>query len=318
GGEGSEGDDFMRREQEDAARRLSEMKRNLRGMEQGLKQVARMAERLTKKGITVPSEYQSLIADLTNAASVLKNATEWNDEVEAAMAVLEEKGELLHDAGPRLGMLEQWPRMQKQAASQIARLEKTFARAKKGSAGQQAELVSRIEREVGAIKARFEETKQLAAAGDVEEAMETFQDFFDEVNELHRRIAMLDQLRNVAKTIKNAERDIARFEKDVKRLEKAKKNVGTLRSIIAEGKAKVAELKALGTQGGADPEDFFEILQELEEIRRRAFQEFDRASGAAERKALQGAVIQSLEARRLGSAGADWCGGYEEVIMQHS
>jgi DNA repair exonuclease SbcCD ATPase subunit len=283
------------------ARRLEEMKRNLRGLEQGLKQVARMADRLVKKGIAVPSEHQSVIADLTGAVSVIKNATEWSDEVEAAMETIQERGDELRDMGPRLGMLEQWPRMEKQAKSQIARLEKALARAKKGKGSTQfAALVAKIEGEVGAIKARFEETKRLAAAGEFEDAMETFEDFFDDINNLHQSIRLIEEMRNVEKMVRNAERDIARFEKDVNRLEKQGKNVGTVRSIIAEGREKVSELKALLTQSDADPEDFFVIREELEEIRRRAFQEFDRVSGAAERKALQGAVIQALQLRRLG------------------
>lgn len=293
--------DFEGREQEEMTRRLAEMKRNLRGMEQGLKQTSRMIERLTKKGVAVPAEYQSLITELTAALSVIKNAEEWTQEVEAAMGVIEEKGDDLRDIGPRLGMLEQWPRMEKQAVSQIARLLKALARAKKAKGNAQyTALVVKIEGEVGAIKERFAETKELAAGGDMEAAMETFHDFFDDINEIHQSIGFLDQLRNMTKMLRDTEREVARFEKSASQLEKQGKNVGTLRGIISEGKEKLAELKALAGKSEADPEELFADLDELRQVRRRAVQEFDRLNGSAERKALQGAVIQAIELRRVG------------------
>lgn len=299
--EGDDEDEFDRREREDAARRLQDMKRNLRGMEQGYRQFQRTVERLVKKGITVPAEYQSLVSDLTKAVSVIRAAKEFSDEVEAAMEVIEERGAELHDAFPRLASLEQWPKMEKQARQQIQRLEKALSRAKKGKGAEQyAEAVAKVEAEVGAIKARFEETKRLAAAGEFEEAMETFEDFFESINEAHHSIGLLEQLRNVSKMLKSAERDISRFEKEVNRLGKRGKDVGALRGFIAEGRAKLEELRALAKQGGADPEDFFELMQQMEDLRRRAFEEFDRASGRAEAEELQSAVIQSIQARRLG------------------
>ena len=277
------------------------MKRNIRGMEQGLRQFERMTARLEKKGIAVPEEYQSLIGDLSGAVGIIKNASEWTDEVEEASNVIAERGDELRDAGPRLGMLEQWPKMQKQAQSQVARLEKALARAKKWKGAEQyAEAIAKVEAEVAAIRARFEETKRLAAAGEFEEAFATFEDFFDSINEAHQSIGLLEQLRNTAKMVKNAERDIGRFEKEVNRLEKRGKNVSVLRGFIAEGRGKLEELRALSKQGGAEPEDFFELMQSMEELRRRAFAEFDRLSGKAEAAELQSAVLQSLQLRRLG------------------
>ncbi len=287
------------REKQMKMQQLAQMRRGFGGMESGLRQVKKVIDRLIKKGVAVPQEYVSLVDDLTRAVEVVKNAEDFDETVEAAMEVLQEKGPELGDIGPRLGMLEQWPKVLSQAEKQVKRLESVLAKTKKrkGTA-EYADIVAKVEARVGGIRSRYEEIRRAGESGDFEEAMDSMQEFFEDIGDAHREVGVLDQLGNIAKMIRSGEKEIASFEKQVKRLEKRGINASSVTALIAEGRAKLAELKALGKNADAEPEDFFAIMQELDELRQRATDEFNLLQGRG--ASQEGAVIRSLIELREG------------------
>ena len=282
---------------------LRQMRRGINGLEQGLKQVKRMMERLSKKGIAIPSEATSLMAELTAALEKVKSATEFTDEVEAAMELIQDKGQDLGELGQRFGMLEQFSQMTKQVEKEFARIDKDVAKAKKRKeATQYPEIITKIDAQVIALKDGWGHIKSGISSGDADpdDLRDTMETIFEDVGEVRRAIGFLQQLGSIAKMVKSAEKEIVGFEKAVNREEKAKKDVSRLRSLLTEAKTKLGEIKALAKQSNADPEDFFDLMQELERMRVEAVDELDRVSGKSEVKQLSGAVIQALVLRRLG------------------
>ena len=295
----------MMQEQESQMKeeQLRQMKRGMQGLEQGLKQIQRMVDRLTKKGIAIPLDVQALVSELAAARDKVKNATELTEEVETEMDVIQEKGQDLGEAGQKLGMLEQMSQMTKQVERQFVALDKAFTKAKKRKeASQFPEVVAKVDAHIGSLKQRWSEVKQgvLSGNADPEDLRETMDGIFEEVGEAHRAIEMIRQLGSVAKIIKSAEKEIATFEKTIERQRKAGKDVSRLDELLAQAKAKFAEIKTLTTQSGFETEDLFDRMQELERIGNEAHDELNRITGKTETKQLQGAVIESFQMRRLG------------------
>ncbi|MDP3661489.1 MAG: hypothetical protein Q8R17_01390 [bacterium] len=278
---GEEGDDFEAREAEMQKRQLTEMKRNLRGMEQGLKMIKQITAKLAKQNVPIPSEYATLVSDLTQALAVVKNATEMTDDVQAAMEVIMERGEELRDAGPRLGMLAQWPMTVKQAEAQVRRLVAQFARVKKNkTSATYPELLAKVEVSVGAVSSALAQAKSEASGGDIETAMETLRDgVFEGSQDAYDAMRVLENIANLSRVVKQAEKEIARYDKEATRYEKQGKDVSALRGLIAQMKEKLAEVKSVMSSGNVDHDDLFEVMNSAENIRNDAEAELQHLRG---------------------------------------
>lgn len=299
GPEGGEYDEaaFEEKEREMKARQLAQMKRGFRGMESGIRQVQKTIDRLAKNGITVPAEDTALIQEVTSALQTLKSATDINETTEAALEVMKDKGPEIGEIGRRLGQLEQWPKALSQAEKQVKRINTALERAKKKKGVSEfGNVVSQVEAKVAEVRATYEELKALGAAGEFEDAMDVMQDFFEQTGEVAREVGMLEQLANISKMIRSGEKEIARFEKEVKRVGKKGADVSSVLSLIAEGRGKLAELKALGSRTDTEPDDFFDLMQALDEIRQQATDEFNAISGREDSQ--EGAVIRALHELR--------------------
>gem|GEM_PF-6230049 len=272
------------------------MKRNFRGLEQGLKMMQSMITKLTRQNITIPGEYATLVSELTQALAVVKNATEMTDEVQAAMEVIMEKGEELRDAGPRLGALSQWPQTLKQAEAQVKRLEAQLARVKKNkTTANYPDLIARVEGNVGNVRGALAQAKAEASGGDIEGAMDTLRDgVFEATQDAYDALRVLENIANVGRIVKQAEKEIARYEKEATRYEKKGANVSALRALIAQMKAKLAEVKEVVASGDADHDLMFDVMRSGEEIRNDAEAELQHLRGnpSASEKPLQNSTAE--------------------------
>ncbi len=292
---------MQEQEKHQQAQQLAGMKRNLSGMGQGINSLKRTIDRLKKKNIAVPADVEALITDLTVAIEKVKSATELSGDVQTALETVQEKSQEVGDWGQKLGMLEQWSKTAAQVEKGIANLDRDLARAKaKKEAAQYPNVITKVEGEVDAVKSAWAEVKTGVDGGDVEGAMNNLQDLFQQISDTQRSIEFIAQLSSVAKMVKNADREITSFEKQVARLEKKKVAVSSVRSLIADGRAKLEEIKALGNKSDVSPDDFFSLMQDVGDIRQQAMEEFNRLSGQSESSALGAAVFQAIEMRRLG------------------
>jgi len=259
---------------------LKQMKQQLKQMERGITNIARSIARIKKAGGSVPSEYEATIAELQAAIATVKNATEESDEVDAAMEVLMDKSSDLHELGPKLGMLEQFPRILKEATKQLAQarkqLTKAVTRAKKAGVDVSA-IQSSIESKLTAIESDIAAAK---SAADPEEGMESLRDnAFEAMEDIRDEMMVLENISNSSRMVKEAEKEIARIERASATLKRQKKDTTVLNELIAEMKAQLAEIKSLMQQSGIDKEDLFEALSEGERIRNDAQEELARLRG---------------------------------------
>src|SRR3989338_3862409 len=271
------------------------------GMEQGMKMIKTMMDKLAKQNVSVPSEYATLLSDLTQAVAVVKGATEMTDEVESAMEVIMDRGEELRDIGPKLGMLSQWPKTVKQAEAQVRRLATQFARVKKNkTAASYPALLAKVEASVGTVTDALAQAKSEAVGDDLETAMDTLRDgVFEATEDAYNAMRVLENMANISRVVKQAEKEIARYEKEATRYEKKKQDVSALRELIAEMKRVLAEVKSAMSDTSADPEELFDVMNSAEELRNDAEAELQHLRGRPSSAEKQ---IQSNAAERAGAS----------------
>lgn len=250
------------------------MKQQTKGMDRGLSNITRSIARIKKAGGSIPAEYESTIAELQSAIATVKNATEESDEVDAAMDIIMEKSSDIQELGPKLGMLEQFPRIVKEATKQLTQarkqLTKSLARAKKGGVDVSG-IQSSIESKLSTIEAAIAAAKSSA---DPEEAMDSLRDnVFEATEDVRDEMMVLENIANSSQMVKQAGKEITRMERASATLKKAKKDTTTLNELIAEMKAQLAEVKSLMQGSGVDKEDLFAALSEAERIHNDAIEE---------------------------------------------
>lgn len=307
--QGGSASDMQEKRREEQGKRmqqeqLRQVKRGMvSGVEQGLKQIMRMADRVSKKGIAVPTEVQTVVAELSVALEKVKGATEFTADVQDAIQTLQEKGHDLQELGQKLGMLEQMSQMAKQVEKELSRVDREVLKAKKTKvASQFPDVVTKIEEDLRAIRGKWEGVKSSVLGGstDLDDVRDLMEDMFSDIGEVRKNLGLLRQLSSVSKVIRTAVKEIAKFEREVTRLQKTGMDVGALSASLAQAKETLAKIVALSKQSGFDPEDLFDLMQEMEHIKDEAMKEFERVTGNSHDDSLGASVIRAIEMRRLG------------------
>ena len=254
--------------------RLEETKRRLGGMQQGVKMAKKQLDRLAKKKIAVPTEISSLITELEKAVLLVKDATEENTEVEAAMDLIFDKGEDLRDIGPVLGVLEQWPRMEAQVTKRLASLKKEYEKTKAAALKAKLDIssgTSDVDALFAQIEAAFAATKADFARGELEGLMEGLSDeVFSSMGDLQDAVYVLKQSLQAGKNGKRAlaasKKMITQFESQAKKLESSKKDVSELRILIANMQTNYKEAESLLGSGKLTAENMYDLFRTNEQL----------------------------------------------------
>lgn len=258
-------------------RELERMKSRLNGIMAGYKNIKKAIDRLKKQKIAVPSEYETLVAEIDLAVGVVKNATELTDEVQSAMDLLDEKSEDIREIGPKLALLEQLPKALKRAEQQLKKVKKEVARAKKAATSVGADVATRIEAKVAAIEASIAELKS-AAPTDPEEAMDLIREkVYEAMEDLRDDLTILQNISNLSKMLSGAKKEIARIEQEAARLKKQKKDVTALLEIVAQMKEKHSSAESIAASD--DKEAIFEFASDAERLHNDALEELARLKG---------------------------------------
>ncbi len=286
------------------AQQLAQMKRGMMSsMEQGLKRTKKSIDRLTKKGIAIPTETQTLISEIEVALQVVKSATEMTDEVLSALEILQDKGQDLGDMGRRLGMLEQMSQMTKQVEKEFAKIDKEVTKAKKSKeANQYPDVIAKIESQLSSLKVAWSEAKTSLTSADAEPdaVRDAMEEIFSGIQEVRKSLGTLKQLSSVTKMLASAKKQMTTYEKQIARLKKAGKDVSSLESLFSQAKSKLDEITTISKQASFDPEDLFDGMQELDHIGNEAMQEMDKVNGTSDGSKLGASVIESLQLRHYG------------------
>ncbi len=203
--------------------------------------------------------------------------------------------------GQKLGMLEQWSRTAAQVDKTVAKLDADLAKAKaRRDAANYPGVIAKVASQIDEVKSAWTALKTSAAGGDIENIQSDLQDLYGQITDAQHAIQFIGQLSGVAKMAASADKDIAAFSKNVDRLEKKGTNVSALREAITAAKAKLDALKALSGRSDATPDDFFAAMQELDDAKQNAIDEYNAATGQPASANLGAAVFQAFETKRLG------------------
>lgn len=259
---------------------LSRMKQQMKGMERGVSNLGKAIARIKKAGVSVPPEYESTVSELLAAIATVKNATETNDAVDEAMSVIQEKGSDMSELGPKIGMLEQFPRIVKDATKQITQarkmLTKAVAKAQKGGVDV-TDIKSSIESKLSALETTISSAK---ANPDVEEAMDTLrEDVFGNMEDLRDEMSILENISNSTKMLKDADKEISRITKAAATLKKQKKDTAELEGLIAEMKKALDDVRAMVQSKNVDQEELFAAFSNAEQIHNDALDSLAKLRG---------------------------------------
>ena len=259
---------------------LQQMKRGITMMKRGITIMKSMTARAQKQGVSVPEEYLSTISKLESAIKVIENATEMSDDVFDAMDTIREDGDSLRELGPKIGMLTEWPKILKNASSQLSRLRKQFDQAKvrvKKSKIDTSEIEAKIEAEISEMEKARDSLKIAATKtdSDFEEIMSSLrEDVFEKVGDAQNDINILRNISSISSELKKVNAILKNFDIGAARLKKAGKNTARLEELILEAKQKRDEVKTIVSSPNLNPDKLFEIISDGESLLGDISQEF--------------------------------------------
>lgn len=262
----------------------AQAKQMIRGMERPIANFKKTLERLKKQNIAVPAGAEALITELSGAIATVKASTGDSEELDAALEILQDKGQELGEIGRTLGMLEQLPRVIKEAEKQIKQVRKQLMRAQTAAAKNKTDIsgiTGKIESSIQEIEKAIATAKSAAASStDLEDVMDSIRDtVFEPLQDLRDEVMVLEQLSNASRMMKMAEKEIARVEKLAAQLKRQKKDTAELEELIADMKQKLADVKSLLADKDVDKEELFDAFSEAERLHNDVAEELAELQG---------------------------------------
>ena len=268
------------------ARQLKQIKQGMSQFKRGIAQFKKMVSGFAKQGIAVPAELADALAKADTLFSTIENA----QSLEEIMEVQEEMmsiGEVMQEWGPRLGHLQQMPRVIKQAEKELKKLEnalkkdQTRARTAKFDI---SGLVSAFEAEINKLKAILDEVKNLLNS-DPEEAMDKLQaEFFEGLGDAWDKDQTIQMIIGFTRGVTQISRQIKTDESMIKKLKRQKLDTAELEALVEQAKEKLAEVQALVKNKDFEPEDFVSVMEELGQLQHEFDEKVEDLTGELEYK----------------------------------
>lgn len=254
-------EEFDKRQAQMEAQRAEQMKKQFAQMKNQFTQMGKMLTKveariaaLEKQGVKAPADLAEALASAKSSLAIVQNATSLDDAgVQDAMDALRESGQTLGEGMQNLERLSQMPKMLKQAASEIKKLEASYAKSQKSATRLKIDVSAQLaefRKAIDVMKAGYSSAEQLTQSGDAEGASDTLKsEVWDNMQDAQQYPGMIEALGNVRKYITNFDKFVV----------KAAKNKSVLADseatdALAEMRTKVAELKQLAAQP-SDPEE---------------------------------------------------------------
>ena len=239
---------------EQMKRQFAQMKTQFGQMDKMLTKVGDRVAALEKQGVKAPPDVTQALASARASLTIVQNATSLDDAgVQDAMDNLRESGQTLGEGMQNLERLAQMPKMLKQAASEIKKLETSYTKSQKIAARTKVDVSTQLaefRKLIDEMKAGYTSAEQLTQSGDAEGASDTLKsEVWDNMQDAQQYPGMIEALGNVRKYITNFDKFVVRAAKN-----KAVAADSEATSALAEMRTKVAELKQLAAQP-SDPEE---------------------------------------------------------------
>lgn len=249
-------------------RQLKDMKRNMRGPENGLKEFERMITKLEKGGSAIPAEIKEKLAKAKSILEAIKNAQTMEDlqnagwdefqnlfqELNETRQELFEKAQRLQDIKRNIKGMEQGLKM----------FEKQLANFSK----QKIAVPQTIVNDVAKLKELVNKIKTAKTWDEIESAgLEDMQDLMQKLDESRQQLEILARwpktIKEVEKQIKNLERELKRSKSTSDRL--LKKGVDVTGVYIefetAVNKLKSIKGEAVNKMNTGESEEAFNLLE---------------------------------------------------------
>lgn len=263
-------EDFEAQEAKMEAQRQAQMEKQFAQTKKQFSQMGRMlnsvAKRIAtveKQGVKAPAELTEALSSAKSALAVILKAKSFEDDgVQEAMSTLQESGDVMREGMQQLEMLSQMPKMFKQAAYEIRKLESSLARTEKSAAKLKIDVsgpLGEFRDAVAKIKTGYSNAQSLAASGDADGAVEALRsEVWDNLQDTYQYPAMIQALSNVKKYVSTFDRFIVKAARNKAVLADSEASAS-----LQEMRSLVAELKAIKKP---DPEELHALVNEIFEL----------------------------------------------------
>lgn len=263
-----------RREIFENAQRLQDVKRNIKGMEQGLKMFESQLKKLQKQKITLPADLTEKVTKARAVIDAIKNAKTWEEVESAGIEDLQDTFQDLDEGRQQLEMLARWPQTLKQIDKELSNLNKELKRdktivdklAKKGiDLSSNYSLFAEV---IAKLKAVRDDAVAKMSAGQSQEAFDAIEnDFFGQMDDVWENSRIIQTMNNLGRFNQDFKRGITDMSRTVAKLKKNRIDIAELAELVSQIKAKGEGVLALLKEKPVDQEAISTELQDLEGLR---------------------------------------------------
>lgn len=262
---------------------FNQLKRSTGNMKKGIAQMEKAIANVQKAGYGVDPTVTNSVTKAKAAVATIENGTSMTEEVQNALDAFNDFIDVLNDNIESMNMLANFPRILKQADREIKNVEKAYAKSKSALSKTDFDLTEAyktVDDKVAALHAAYDKANDFAKNGKGEDAFATLEnDFFESVGETRQSIGMLDAVRNLSRSVKSVEKGIASAEKIIQKAGTKGLDTTGLKDVVAQSKAKLAELKTALKQKNFEPDDAVGILEDLNDLRAEFENTLDELTG---------------------------------------
>ncbi len=254
--------------------RLKGMQQGVKNMERGLSMFEKQVAKLTKQGISAPSDVSENLAQAKKLIEAVKTA-KTIDEIQSSGA--DDIGDImqqLNDSRGQLEMLSRWPQTQKQIDKEIKNLDRALSRdksivAKLNSQGVDLnDNLQKISDAVNQLKTTREQAITSIKAGSPEDAFDTLEnDFFGKMDDIREMQNVFETLGNLKNFNTSFKREMTNAKRQITSLEKQGQDITELKNLLEQANQKGNELLNLLKNRPIDNEMVASTLDELSSLR---------------------------------------------------
>jgi hypothetical protein len=269
-----------------------------KGMQSAITQFEKQVAKLTKQGITIPSDISDALAKAKAGVTALQSAGD-DDAIEAAASDAQDAFQDLNDSRQELELLSRWKQTLAQVDRQLLQLKKQItknqATAKK-LATQGIDLSaeeSALEELVTKLQAARDGAVASVAAGDAQEAFDNLQnDFFDhmsDVQEHQQIITSMAQLTRFSSTFKSS---VTTMKRTITKAKNKKLDTTALEELLTQFTNKGNQILDEIKSADRDTDAIMTDLQDLEDLRSQFTDEQNDLLGTPTQLPWQGGAAQ--------------------------
>ena len=261
----------------EAAQRISDIKRNMKGMTRDIKTFEKQVAKLQKQKISIPVAVTENLDKLKTILSAINKASTWQEIEEAGLEQIQESMMNLQESRQQLEILARWPQTIKDMDKQIKQLSSELKRSKT--------IVSRLQKQgidMSPVYADFESAIiKLKAARDesdskiktgnaegIQDALDSLQnDFFDQIDDVWQNQRVIQMMSNLSRFASNFKSETKKAQQQIDRLKKKKIDTTELSDLLNQAKEQGNEILDLLKAKPIDEDVVSVGMMSMEELR---------------------------------------------------